>query len=243
MSRARTFVIGDVHGCVMEVERLLDAIRPGDIDTVCFLGDYIDRGPNARGTIERLIRLAAEGPRCVFLKGNHEDMFLAFLGFPGHYGDAFLGNGGDATLSSYGLLGRSGMEVAQRLPTAHREFLLTLRSYARLGGHLCVHAGLRPTRELAEQDEEDLLWIRQEFSAAPHAFPFTVLFGHTPYRDVFLDLPYKVGLDTGLVYGNRLSCLEVEQQRLWQIGRGDHQVACRSLAELVTHRDRPPVLT
>lgn len=232
MSHVRTFVVGDVHGCVNEVDRLLDALGPGTADTICFLGDYVDRGPDACATIERLIRLAGEGPRCVFLKGNHEDMFLAFLGLPGRYGEAFLENGGAATLASYGLLGRSGPQVAERLPRRHREFLLGLVSSARFGDYLCVHAGLRPTRALATQDEEDLLWIRTAFSAAPHAFPFTVVYGHTPYRDVFFDLPYKIGLDTGLVYGNRLSCLEIERQRLWQVGRGEQRVARREMADM-----------
>ncbi len=236
MSAARTFVVGDVHGCASEVERLLDALSPGAADTICFLGDYIDRGPDARGTIDRLLRLAAEGPRCVFLKGNHEDMFLAFLGLPGRYGEGFLENGGAATLASYGLSGCNGAQVAERLPVPHREFFLGLVSSARLGDYLCVHAGLRPTRPLAAQDEEDLLWIRGDFSTVAHPFPFTVVYGHTPYRDVFFDLPYKIGLDTGLVYGNRLSCFEIEQQRLWQIGRGKQRVTRRTLTDVFSRR-------
>jgi serine/threonine protein phosphatase 1 len=235
MSAGRTFVVGDVHGCVNEVGRLLESLAPSSADTICFLGDYVDRGPDARGTIERLIRLAAEGPRCVFLKGNHEDMFLAFLGLPGRYSEAFLENGGGATLASYGLSGCSGAQMVERLPVPHREFLLNLRVMVQLGDYLCVHAGLRPTRPLAAQDEEDLLWIRGDFSAVPHPFPFTVLYGHTPYREVFFDLPYKIGLDTGLVYGNRLSCFEIEQRRLWQIGRGEQRVTRRELADVFKH--------
>ena len=80
MSAARTFVIGDIHGCVDELDRLLDALAPAAGDTVVFLGDYIDRGPASKAVIDRLLRLRREGPRCVFLKGNHEDMFLGFLG-------------------------------------------------------------------------------------------------------------------------------------------------------------------
>jgi serine/threonine protein phosphatase 1 len=230
VSDGRTFVIGDVHGCIDEVDRLLDALEPASGDTVCFLGDYIDRGPSARGVIDRLVRLRQEGPRCVFLKGNHEDMFLAFMGEPGRYGDAFLWNGGGATLASYGLSGLPGAVVAERLPPSHRDFLAALQTQVRFGPFLCVHAGVRPTRSLDSQVEEDLLWIREEFIAAPHPFPYTVLFGHTPQREVRLHLPFKVGLDTGLVYGNRLSCLELSQRELWQIARGTHAVERRSLA-------------
>ena len=231
MSTGRRFVVGDVHGCVDELERLLDHLAPQRGDVICFLGDYVDRGPDPRGVIERLIRLRREGPECLFLKGNHEDMFLAFMGQPGRHGDAFLWNGGDATLASYDCQGESGATVIERLPPEHREFLSTLRTYAYIGTYLCVHAGVRPTQPLAAQSEEDLLWIREDFIAQPHPFPYTVLFGHTPQREVLVDLPYKVGLDTGLVYGNRLSCLEIDAQRIWQIRRGQRAVTHRTLVE------------
>jgi serine/threonine protein phosphatase 1 len=241
MSASRTFVVGDVHGCVDELDRLLDAMQPEGGDAVCFLGDYVDRGPSPKRVIDRLIRLRDEGPTCIFLKGNHEDMFLAFLGYPGRHGEAFLWNGGDATLASYGLLGVEGAPAAERLPPPHRDFLLSLRSSAYLGRFLCVHAGVRPTRPLDLQDEEDLFWIREEFIAAPHPFPYTVLYGHTPQRDVRLHLPFKIGLDTGLVYGNRLSCLELTQGELWQIARGARAVERRSLAgELAAADPSPP---
>lgn len=229
MDVPRTFVIGDVHGCAEEVDRLLDGIAPSAADTVVFLGDYIDRGPSAKAVIERLLRLRREGPRCVFLRGNHEDMFLSFLGYEGQYGDAFLFNGGETTLRSYGLEGQPAPVVAARLPADHVEFLLSLPLQFRHGSFLCVHAGLAPNRSLDEQRPEDLLWIRDEFILHPHAFPFTVLFGHTPRREVLVQLPHKVGLDTGLVYWNKLSCLELEHHELFQIRRGDVEVQRRSL--------------
>jgi len=226
---ARRFVVGDVHGCLDELERLLDHLTPGADDTICFLGDYVDRGPNPRGVIDRLIRLRREGPRCLYLKGNHEDMFLAFMGQPGRHGDAFLWNGGDATLASYGCQGLSGPAVAKRLPADHREFLAGLRTHAYIDTFLCVHAGVRPTRPLAAQSEEDLLWIREDFITQAHPFPYTVLFGHTPHREVFVDLPFKIGLDTGLVYGNRLSCLEVDARQVWQIRRGQRAITAGAI--------------
>jgi serine/threonine protein phosphatase 1 len=229
MSSARTFVIGDIHGCSEELSRLLDALALAAEDTVCFLGDYVDRGPSPRAVIDRLIRLRREGPRCIFLKGNHEDMFLAFLGEPGHYGDAFLWNGGDATLASYGLAGQPGSTVRDRLPEAHRAFLLGLETHVELGRFYCVHAGVRPTRPLDQQEDEDLLWIREEFIVPPHPFPVTVAFGHTPQREVRLHLPFKIGLDTGLVYGNKLSCLELGSAELIQIRRHADAVERRSL--------------
>jgi serine/threonine protein phosphatase 1 len=231
MTTVRTFVVGDLHGCVDELNRLLDALAPGTADTIVFLGDYIDRGPSPKGVIDRLLRLRREGPRCIFLKGNHEDMFLAFIGEAGHYPEAFLFNGGEATLRSYGLQGREGPAVTAGLPPDHLEFLRDLQLQSQHGAFLCVHAGLTPDRPLEEQREEDLLWIRDEFIQVPHPFPFTVLFGHTPRREVLLQLPYKIGLDTGLVYWNKLSCLEIEQKEIFQIRRGEATVSRRSVRD------------
>ena len=228
---ARTFVVGDIHGCVDELERLLAVIEPREGDEICFLGDYVDRGPSPRGVVERLLRLRSEGPRCTFLTGNHEDMFLAYLGLPGMYGDAFLVNGGDATLASYDATGLVGSAAADRLPAEHLEFLSNLELSARFGTFLCVHAGVRPNRPLTQQSQEDLLWIREDFIDRDHPFPFTILYGHTPQRDVRIQLPFKLGLDTGLVYGNLLSCFELASKELIQVQRVTGRVARRSLAE------------
>jgi len=227
----RVFVIGDLHGCVDELDGMLDAIGPTSSDRLCFLGDYVDRGPSAKGVIDRLVRLRDEGVPSIFLKGNHEDMFLAYLGYPGRYGDAFLANGGDATLESYGIRDLRGAAAAERLPAMHREFLHALVTRVSFGSFLCVHAGVRPTQPLEAQVEEDLLWIREDFILNEHPFPYTVLFGHTPHREVLLHLPFKLGLDTGLVYGNKLSCFELEGRELWQMRRGGRCPQVRSLAE------------
>ncbi len=89
---------------------------------------------------------------------------------------------------------------------------------------LCVHAGVNPLLPLAEQTVEEMLWIRQEFLTNTHLLPYTVVFGHTPHRAVRFELPYKVGLDTGLVYGGKLSCLEVTEKQLYQVAKGSPRV-------------------
>ncbi|MEA2679147.1 MAG: serine/threonine protein phosphatase 1, partial [Candidatus Binataceae bacterium] len=94
----RLFAIGDIHGCPDELAAILKAIAPARADTVVFVGDYVDRGPSARDVIDQMIELQKGEAEIVFLKGNHEDMMLSYLGFPGHYGDSFLFNGGAQTL-------------------------------------------------------------------------------------------------------------------------------------------------
>ena len=224
----KSFVVGDIHGCERELRYLIDSLPLVQGDRVIFLGDYIDRGPNSSAVVSFLIELPKQlaSIEFVFLKGNHEDMFLAFLGMQGAHGDMFLINGGRATLASYGVTSAkpTAAEILPVLPEEHRAFYQQLRLYYLMPPFLCVHAGIDPAKPLSEQTEEELLWIRNKFIFASHRLPHTVLFGHTPQHTVFYDLPYKVGLDTGLVYGNMLTCLDVDEKVLYQIGLGKKRV-------------------
>ncbi len=219
MSEGRLFVVGDIHGCADELDSLLTSLQLAADDVICFLGDYIDRGPDSRGVVDRLIELDAGPARCVFLKGNHEDMLLDFLGLPGHHGAAFLANGGAVTLRSYGLAPRPSADLRHQLPPAHMRFFEQLGVSETLGRCLCVHAGLRPGVPLDEQKTQDIFWIREEFFASDHDFGATVVYGHTPRRAIDWAPPLRIGLDTGLVYGGHLSCLELRSATLHQIAR------------------------
>ena len=222
------YVIGDIHGCVAELSRLVEGLPLAQGDRVVFLGDYIDRGPDSRAVVAYLLSLQQEysGMEFVFLKGNHEDMLLSYLGLSGQHGDMFLANGGKATLASYGIETDkvTGGNALSMIPESHLSFFQTLNHYHIMDSFLCVHAGIQPEKPLAEQTDEELFWIRNAFIYRSHTLPYTVLFGHTPQSTVFYDLPFKVGLDTGLVYGNMLTCLEVDEKVLFQIGRGRKSV-------------------
>lgn len=177
----------------------------------------------------------------IFLKGNHEDMFLSYLGLPGKYGNMFLFNGGGATLASYGISpkNKTSEEIRSLLPAGHVEFLKSLRTWYLMDPFLCVHAGVHPQKPLGEQTEAEMLWIRDEFIANRHVLPYTVLFGHTPCREVFFNLPYKIGLDTGLVFGYQLSCLEVSEKTLFQIKRGEMRVTRKVVRDEWERPDSP----
>jgi serine/threonine protein phosphatase 1 len=230
----RLFAIGDIHGCARELGTLLTAIAPRHGDEIVFLGDYIDRGRNSRGVIDRLLELeATPGVSCVFLKGNHEDMFSHFLGERGKYGDAFIGNGGDRTLASYGIDGwLRGPAVRDALPPAHLSFFRRLHQWHFSGPFLFVHGGVNPTRPLVAQRAENLFWIREEFIFAAHPFPHVVVFGHTPVfrygdvprgslvADVYWDLPHKIGIDTACAYGGKLTAIELTGGKLYQVRSG-----------------------
>ena len=159
---------------------------------------------------------------------------MAFLGEHGSHGEAFLFNGGRATLASYGVKAGTARDgVPALLPPEHLEFLRALELSHVVDPYVFVHAGISPLRGLDDQDEEDLLWIREEFIRNRHRLSKTVIFGHTPQREVLWHLPYKIGLDTGCVYGNKLSCLDLTSRVLLQVERETQTVTCH---------DAPPEL-
>jgi serine/threonine protein phosphatase 1 len=238
----KCYVVGDIHGCLDELSRLLEELPLEDSDRLVFLGDYVDRGPDSKGVISYLTEWRHRRPQeMIFLKGNHEDMFLSYLGLPGKYGNMFLINGGRATLASYGISpkNKTPEEVLSLLPGDHIEFLKSLKTWYLMDPFLCVHAGVQPLKSLSEQTETEILWIRDEFIFNRHVLPYTVIFGHTPRREVFFHLPYKIGLDTGLVFGYELSCLEVTEKALFQIKRGGKTVTRKIVKDEWERADSP----
>jgi len=205
-NRGRLLAVGDIHGCRASLEGLLERVSPSEDDRLIFLGDYIDRGPDGKGVIDILLALARRFPQTVFLKGNHEAMFLDFLA--GRNQNLYLANGGTSTLESY--LEEGGI----RVPGPHLDFIQSLPRYYATDHFIFVHAGLRPGIPLEEQREEDLLWIRDDFLDSDYDWGKTVVFGHTPLPQPFFSTT-RIGLDTGAVYGRSLVCCDVESLRLW----------------------------
>jgi len=230
----RLLCIGDVHGCALELDRLLAAVDPRPEDRLVFLGDYVDRGADSRQTLDILCDLAGVLPGTIFLRGNHEEMFLDFIGLDGANRGAFFGNGGAQTLRSYGWASSdvppSTAEARVLVPDAHVAFFARMVLRHEADGYAFVHAGVRPGVALSAQRREDLLWIREEFLLVDHRLDDCIVFGHTPYRDVWFGAARKVGLDTGCVYGGRLSCLDLTQGVLHQVARGSRGASRRSVA-------------
>ncbi|MEJ2700472.1 MAG: metallophosphoesterase family protein, partial [Desulfuromonadales bacterium] len=129
----RLLAVGDIHGCLDHLERLMARVQPGPEDQVIFLGDYTDRGPDGKGVLDYLIDFGRRFPRSIFLKGNHEEMFLNFLN--GRDQMLFIFNGGGTTLESY------QAEKGIRIPKAHIEFLEDLRLFYETENFIFVHAG------------------------------------------------------------------------------------------------------
>lgn len=218
------YAIGDIHGMRSSLERLLEKLELAPDDRLIFIGDYVDRGPDPKGTVDLLIRIAQER-ECIFLLGNHEAMFLSFLGWegPAYFGkEAFLHNGGETTLASYGYFDADGNFA---LPPEHERFFKELRLWHLEGEYAFVHAGLSKGSlglsdakyALSREQPRDLLWQR-ETADLPHSLGITVVYGHTPLPDfsVRWNVPYSIGIDTGAVYGGPLSAIRLPDESIFQ---------------------------
>ncbi len=215
----RIYAIGDVHGCLDQLSRLLDAIdadlRKSDgKGHLIFLGDLVDRGPDSAGVVERLMKGGLPGDRADFLMGNHEEVMVEC--FDGNLQQCgyWLQYGGLQTLESYGLsraeiLERSGsLPEAMRevVPVEHIEFIRTFGDHITIGDYLFVHAGIRPDVPVAEQSTRDLRWIRAGFLDDLTDHGCCVVHGHTIVSGVEVHRN-RIAVDTGCYQTGKLTAL------------------------------------
>ncbi|RLB44037.1 MAG: serine/threonine protein phosphatase [Deltaproteobacteria bacterium] len=209
----KIYVVGDIHGCLDMLKRLIEKIRwdPAK-DELIFVGDYIDRGPDPKGVVDYIVSLMAESSKIQCLIGNHEVIFLDYI--KGKDRRLFLMNGGMNTLESYAF---HLIETEDDLlPPSHKQFFASLKYTIELDDYYVVHAGFRPEVPIEEQDPDDLVWIRDPFIYSTYDFGKKVIFGHTPFYEPLI-MENKVGIDTGAVYGNRLTCLELPEFRFHSV--------------------------
>lgn len=201
----KIFAIGDIHGCFGKLKALMEKI-PIDYacDTLVFIGDYIDRGSHSVEVVDYLIKLKNRVPEVIFLKGNHEDMLDKFVNGADRF--TYLLNGGQQTLDNY--LTKSVESEFFPIPDNHMDFFKSLRLFYETEEFIFVHAGLRPRVPLETQSTEDLLWIRDKFVGSKYDFGKRVIFGHTPLKQPLVEAN-KIGIDTGAVYGNKLTCVQL----------------------------------
>ncbi len=221
----RVYAIGDIHGRADLLGRLHgqildDAKTAPDLrKVVVYVGDYIDRGPDSFDVNDGLIEQPLEGFERHYLKGNHEDMMIAFLE-TGNYGETWIMNGGRNTLDSYGIglwdllsdlrdLEKARDKLRQAIPESHWKFLTGLEMHHAEGDYLFVHAGLRPGVALRDQNEFDLMWIREDFLYSDADLGHLVVHGHTSYPEPEIR-PNRIGIDTGAWRSNRLTALVLE---------------------------------
>lgn len=213
----RIFAIGDVHGCALELEALLEKMAFTPDDLIVFLGDYVDRGPDSRRVIDIVLELS-ERNEVVALKGNHEALFLDFLDHPESSGAGlFVLNGGSATLANY-----ASDDGKIEIPEAHIRFLRELRLCFQTEDYFFVHAGVPPqpleTLDI-QKHEMAMLWSRQPFLSSQYKWEKMIVHGHTPMRSPEI-LPNRINIDTGCVYDGKLTAVEFPKNKLYQVAKG-----------------------
>lgn len=218
----RLYAIGDIHGCLDQLNELLDAIDldwktfPAEQMNIIFLGDYVDRGPENRGVLDRLISLRNQRDDCVFLLGNHDERMIKFIEDPVLVWDDMMKWGGVQTLASYGVVAKPGeseasisSRFATAVPEVHLNFLKSLKYRHSEGDYFFCHAGVRPGVALQEQSNHDLIWIRTDFLMHEGEFEKIVVHGHTPQREPEVK-PNRINVDTECYDTGVLTALVLE---------------------------------
>lgn len=202
----RLFAIGDIHGYTEPLRALLGALNPTIGDKLVFLGDYVDKGPDVRGTIDLLLDLKAT-TEVVFLRGNHDQLLLDAILEPDSIPTWETLAGGNP-LSSYGR--GPNTEVLGMIPQAHLEFLSReCRDYFETENFIFVHGGIRSHLEPHEEDPDRLQWLTLSL-ASPHLSGRTVICGHTSQESgEIVDLGHTICIDTGISKGKYLTCLNL----------------------------------
>jgi serine/threonine protein phosphatase 1 len=202
---SRTLAIGDIHGCSAAFDALLEAVAPSADDILVTLGDYVDRGPDSKGVLERLLAIEAR-TRLVPLIGNHDQMMLEAR--DGRGLDWQDGHGA-ATIASYG-------GNLEQIPQAHWGFLERCQDWYETQTHIFVHASVDPNIDVEQQPTYLLRWRGLRTDALPHRSGKAVVCGHASQKDGRpLDLGHAVCIDTYAHGGGWLTCFEPASGRVW----------------------------
>lgn len=223
------YAIGDVHGRLDLLDRLLARIeedkagRAADNCALIMLGDVIDRGPDSRGVVERLMQCAREPSKLVCLMGNHEEVLLRILNGERGLLQDWLLFGGAECLRSYDADPRSIAAMPEKralaavrkvIPASHAHFLSTFVDTLAVGDYLFVHAGIRPGVPLEQQRQVDLRWIRSDFLTHDGDLGAVVVHGHTIAAEV-VEKVNRIGLDTGAYMSGRLTAVGLQGGERW----------------------------
>jgi serine/threonine protein phosphatase 1 len=226
----RVYAIGDIHGRLDLLERLLGMIDEDDDargaarTELIFLGDLVDRGPDSVGVIERLMALSGTG-RVRYLMGNHEEVFLRAVGGDLRALRFLVRIGGRETLLSYGVSEQEyrGLDfdelmalLQEKVPSSHVAFLSAFENMIEVGDYLFVHAGLKPGVAIEDQKTSDLCWIRDDFLSHRDSFGKMVVHGHSITEDID-ERSNRIGIDTGAFASGRLTAIGLERDQRWYL--------------------------
>lgn len=207
----RLIAIGDIHGCKIALEKLLEIVAPEKNDVVVTLGDYVDRGPDSRGVVDVLIEWKKK-TRLVCLMGNHEEMMLEVINNGGSHLE-WLKHGGVDTLDSYGFDGDLDF-----LPADHQDFFESLGDFFEYEDFFFTHAAYDPEIELEDQPVDLLRWYHlTQGLPSRHKSGRTAIVGHTANKEgEVLDAGHLICLDTYCYGGGWLTAMDLASKQTWQ---------------------------
>lgn len=221
------YAIGDIHGRCDLLTALMQGIaqdclhRPNQRTVVIYLGDYLSRGPDSRAVVEQVMswRPATAGTvEIITLKGNHEELALRYLDGELEAGRQWFDHDGLDTLADYGVSAADAAarddtsllalrdRFAQALPPEHLAFLQSLAVNHREQDYHFVHAGVRPSVALAQQNDHDQIWIRKRFLESELDHGAVVVHGHSISAEPAVR-DNRIGIDTGAPVSGVLTCL------------------------------------
>lgn len=209
----RLIAIGDIHGCYTALEKLLNILALRECDQLVTLGDYVDRGPDSRKVLDRLIALFEAG-RLLPLRGNHELMMMRARDSL-HEEKFWRTYGGDDALESYSTEERQGR--LSDVPDRHWRFLATdCRDWHETDEHIFVHASAHPALPMNQQVEDELFW-QSLLDRGPHVSGKTIICGHSVQQSgAPTNLGHTICIDTGAYGGGWLTALEVRTLSYFQ---------------------------
>lgn len=211
------YAFGDIHGEFFKLKTLIGRVFPTKSDKIIFLGDYIDRGPMSFEVIEFLINFNKRHD-CVFLMGNHEEMFLNYIENVKNSKSLFIINGGFKTTKSYKKNGWNIDPASNiKVPESHYKFFKNLLKYYETDEYIFVHAGIHPNTKMEDMPDEILLWERG-FSHMPYKGK-VVVYGHYPDNEI-LNEKYKICIDTGACFEGMgdLTCVKLPEREFTRQG-------------------------
>ena len=227
------FAVGDIHGCKDLLDNIHQKIIKASKDKkgeklIIYIGDYIDRGTDIKGTIQTLIDFNPVNFKKIFLLGNHEQMLLEFISENKNNPFEWIYNGGSETLESYGIDLSEHIDndmdlkidikikkkFIQLLPSSHLNFFNQLVLNYTYDDYFFVHAGINPTIPIEMQEKETMIWTREEdFFKPTMKYNKIIVHGHTPQEKIE-KFPCRINIDTGSFYSGKLSCLKIENGKL-----------------------------
>lgn len=232
--RLRVYAIGDIHGRDDLFAQLLELIARDDAGReplpcrLVLLGDLVDRGPSSAQVVERAMALARSGDDVHFVKGNHEEMFVAMARGDVEVARFFRRFGGLETLASYGLDAAMAADLSdqalagwalEHVPRPHVDFLDDFSDGLTVGDYLFVHAGVRPNVPIEAQRTEDLRWIREAFLNHEGSHGKMIVHGHSITADADVRTN-RIGIDTGAFASGKLTAIGLEGSERWFVQTG-----------------------